>query len=61
MAAFTVTLDEHEYSNMGVGGEVLTETVYWNNSKHLKTNVGINYYVFSHWSDPFWGSLFILI
>ena len=36
MAAFTVTLDEHEYSNMGIGGEVLTETVYWDKYKALK-------------------------
>jgi|GEM_PF-518075 len=36
MAAFTVTLDEHEYSNMGIGGEVVTETVYWDKHKALK-------------------------
>lgn len=36
MATFTVTLDEHEYSNMGIGGEVLTETVYWDKYKALK-------------------------
>jgi 4-oxalocrotonate tautomerase len=36
MAAFTVTLDEHEYSNMGVGGEVLTESGYWEKYKEIK-------------------------
>ncbi|GAB6171364.1 tautomerase family protein [Paradesulfitobacterium aromaticivorans] len=29
MAAFNVVLDEHEFSNMGVGGELLTESPYW--------------------------------
>lgn len=36
MAAVTVTLDEHDFSNMGIGGEVLTESVYWSKYKELK-------------------------
>ena len=36
MASFTVVLDEHEYSNMGVGGEILTESPYWDKIKEIK-------------------------
>lgn len=34
MAAFNVVLDEHESSNMGVGGELLPESPYWQQRKH---------------------------
>jgi 4-oxalocrotonate tautomerase len=34
MAAFNVVLDEHESSNMGVGGELLPESPYWQQHKN---------------------------
>lgn len=36
MQSITVVLDEHEYSNMGVGGDVLTESPYWDKVKECK-------------------------
>ncbi|MHB8126064.1 MAG: tautomerase family protein [Desulfitobacteriaceae bacterium] len=35
MAAFNVVLDEHQSNNMGVGGELLPESPFWQSqSKH---------------------------
>lgn len=34
MAAFTVVLDEHERSNMAIGGELLPESPYWEQREH---------------------------
>ena len=34
MAAFNVVLDEHEHSNMGVGGELLKESPFWELREH---------------------------
>lgn len=36
MASFTVVLNEHEYSNFGIGGEVLVESAYWEKIKEIK-------------------------
>ncbi|MEM5817752.1 MAG: tautomerase family protein [Desulfitobacterium hafniense] len=36
MASFTVVLDEHEYSNFGIGGEVLVESNFWTKVKEIK-------------------------
>lgn len=36
MASFHVILDEHQYSNMGVGGELITESPYWDKTKEIK-------------------------
>ncbi len=36
MASFTVVLDEHNYSNFGIGGEVLVESPYWDKVKEVK-------------------------
>ncbi|HVJ48260.1 tautomerase family protein [Desulfitobacterium sp.] len=36
MPSITVVLDEHEFSNMGIGGDVLTESPYWDKVKEIK-------------------------
>jgi 4-oxalocrotonate tautomerase len=36
MQSFTVVLDEHEYSNFGIGGDVLSESPYWDKVKEVK-------------------------
>ncbi|MDA8228298.1 MAG: tautomerase family protein [Desulfitobacterium hafniense] len=36
MQSITVMLDEHEYSCMGIGGQVLTESPYWDKIKEIK-------------------------
>lgn len=36
MASFTVVLNEHEYSNFGISGEVLVESQYWDKVKECK-------------------------
>lgn len=39
MAAFSVVLSEHERSNFGVGGELLTESPYWEQIKDKEMHV----------------------
>ena len=36
MASFTVVLDEHDFNNFGIGGEVLVESPYWDKVKEFK-------------------------
>lgn len=53
MAAFTVTLDEHEYSNMGVGGEVLTESRTGINIKKSRAKQTVDTNFKAAFSGPF--------